>query len=152
MQNLFEISDRERVIERLSLLQLDAHPKWGTMNAHQMIVHLADPFRAALGEKETAPMKGIFGLSPFNKLISQLLPWPKGAPTSPEFIQGKGGTTPVDFEHDKRSLLLLIHRFIQEGQTSPQLSANPVFGRLSNREWGRLMWRHIDHHLRQFGL
>ncbi|MCB0713755.1 MAG: DUF1569 domain-containing protein [Ignavibacteriae bacterium] len=152
MENLFEISDRERVIERLSLLQLDAHPKWGTMTAHQMIVHVTDPFRAALGEKETVPLKKIFGLWPFNKLISQLLPWPKGAPTSPDFIQGKGGTAPADFEDDKRSLLLLIHRFIQEGQTPSQLTAHAVFGRLTNREWGRLMWRHIDHHLRQFGL
>ena len=77
------------------------------------------------------------------------MPWPKGAPTADEFIQGKKGTPPTDFEQDKQKLLLTIHRFASYAEP---FAPSPVFGPMSNRAWGRLMWRHIDHHLRQFGL
>ena len=80
-----------------------------------------------------------------------LASWPKGAPTAEEFIQGKKGTPPTNFERDKQALLLAIHRFANHPEEE-SLQPNPVFGKRSRRSWGRLIWRHTDHHLRQFGL
>jgi hypothetical protein len=121
------------------------------MNAHQMIVHLTDPLRVALGERHAAFRTSILSIWPMNKIVSQVMPWPKGAPTAPEFVQGIGGTTPTEFERDRQELSRALARFVEQGNAKP-FALSPVFGKLSNDEWARLMWRHFDHHLRQFGV
>lgn len=151
MKNLFSAKDKDELINRLSNLSRNHVPRWGKMNAHQVVVHMADPLRAALADRPVPLNPGIFNKWPINKLFSQYLPWPKGAPTAPEFIQGMKGSIPVEFEKDKQELILLIHRFSRH-QNSPPFPIQPTFGKLNNREWARLMWRHINHHLTQFGL
>jgi len=151
LKNLFDSKEREDLILRISKMKADMTPEWGKMNAHQTIVHLTDPLKAALGERPVQFEKSMFGVWPLNKLISQLLPWPKGAPTSQDFIQGMKGTKPVDFEKDLESLKETIICFSSQ-ERSVKFNMNPLFGKLSNDEWARTMWRHIDHHLRQFRL
>ncbi len=56
----------------------------------------------------------------------------------------------TEFEPDKQALLAVLGRF-SETPRRAVLAPSPVFGPLSRRGWGRLMWRHVDHHLRQFG-
>jgi len=150
MKNLFNDSDRDAIIARLSKVNPDTQRKWGTMNAHQMIVHLADPFRSALGERQVTMLDSPLRFFPINKLVSQIMPWPKGAPTAPGFVQGKQGSSPVEFEKDRHELLALLNRFSQ--QQTIKFSPNPTFGNLTSKEWARLMWRHMNHHLTQFGL
>lgn len=151
MKNLLNAADREALIARLQSLTPDKPRKWGTMDAAQVVPHLTDPLRVAIGDRAAQPMKSMFS----NPLVSALavwwMPWPKGAPTAEEFIQGKRGTSPTEFERDKQALLLTIHRFANHPEDLP-LHPSPVFGTLSRRAWGRLMWRHLDHHLRQFGV
>lgn len=151
MKNIFTTADRESLIARLELLRPDSPRRWGIMDASQVVAHMADPLRVAIGDRAAQPMKSVFS----NPLVSAMAvwwaPWPKGAPTAEEFIQGKKGTPPVEFERDKQVLLLAIHRFANHPENDA-FAPNPVFGKLSRRAWGRLMWRHVDHHLRQFGL
>lgn len=149
MKNLFDSKERDDLLSRISGMKADMIPAWGKMNAHQTIVHLTDPLKAALGERTVPFEKSMFGVWPVNKLISQFLPWPKGAPTNPNFIQGIKGTKPVEFEKDVESLKETINRFSAQDK-SVEFNLNPMFGKLSNDEWARTMWRHIDHHLRQF--
>lgn len=151
MKNLFNQTDTDALIQRLAYLTPHHTPKWGKMNAHQVIVHMADPLRCALGDRPVPLNPSIFSKWPINKLISQYLPWPKGAPTTPEFIQGMKGSQPVEFEKDKHELISWIHHFLQH-QNSKPFPIQPTFGELSNNEWARLMWRHINHHLIQFNL
>jgi Protein of unknown function (DUF1569) len=96
-------------------------------------------------------MRGPLALPGIAHAVVWIMPWPKGAPTTPRFLPGTGMTPSSAFEADKQALLAVLRRF---GETSPDraFAPNPVFGRLSRRGWGRLMWRHLDHHLRQFGL
>jgi hypothetical protein len=121
------------------------------MNADQIVPHLTDPLRVAIGDRTAQPMNSVFSKPIVSTLIVWWAPWPKGAPTADEFVQGKKGTPPVEFERDKQTLLLAIHRFANHAENE-EFRPSPVFGNLSRRGWGRLMWRHIDHHLRQFGL
>jgi hypothetical protein len=75
--------------------------------------------------------------------------WPKGVMTSPEVDAEKGGTRPAAFDGDVAELRELIDRFVaSDGRT---LEPHYVWGHMSRGEWGRYGYRHMDHHLRQFG-
>lgn len=149
MKNLLNIHNRESLIARIQLLSPEAPRRWGTMSAIQVVPHLTDPLRVAIGDRKAEPANGLFCKPLVSTFIVWWMPWPKGAPTADKFIQGKKGTPPAEFERDKQALLLAIHRFANH---SEPFQPSPVFGPLSRRAWGRLMYRHIDHHLRQFGL
>ncbi|MBK9335991.1 MAG: DUF1569 domain-containing protein [Lewinellaceae bacterium] len=151
MKNLLENADRDALIARLQNLRPNSQARWGVMTAGQIVPHLTDPLCVAIGDRPAQPMNSVFSNPVVSFLTVWWLPWPKSAPTAAEFIPGKGGTPPAEFERDKQALLLAIHRFAQYPEND-LFRPNPVFGRLSRRAWGRLMWRHIDHHLRQFGL
>jgi len=151
MKNFFNEKDRAALLKRLENMGPSGTPKWGKMNAHQAVVHLTDPFRAALGERMVPKVPGLFSKWPLNKLIVYILPWPKGAPTAPEFIQGVKGTPPETFEKDKKELFGYIEKFVS-GEKEMSFQPSPVFGKITNNDWGRLMWRHVNHHLKQFGL
>lgn len=151
MKNLLNTTDREAIIARLEKLSETHRPGWGKMTIQQVVPHLTDPLRVAIGDRQAALMPGIFNKFPINQLVVWWMPWPKAAPTAPEFLPGKGGTAPTEFLKDKQTLLLTIHRFANHA-SAHQFSPSPVFGNLSSKAWGRLMWRHLDHHLRQFGV
>ena len=84
---------------------------------------------------------------PFNAMAIYVLPWPHGFKGPREaFI-----TKPETWDSDRDALLTLIDRFCkkQDQQTWPE---HPVFGKLSGKDWAALSYRHLSHHLRQFGV
>ncbi|MCB0728998.1 MAG: DUF1569 domain-containing protein [Ignavibacteriae bacterium] len=151
MENLFDKKNREDILERLSKIKNNTEPKWGKMNSHQMIVHLSEPLRVALGDITVPLIESEYSNPPFNIQVSQTLPWPNNAPTIPEFDQFEKRMEIKDFDSDLNTLLELIDRFskLEDGDPIP---THPLFGYLTNEEWARTLWRHIDHHLNQFGL
>lgn len=60
MKSLTNRRDRSEVLSRLANVRPDAQAKWGTMSAHQMVCHLSDSLRAALGEKYISPSTSLF--------------------------------------------------------------------------------------------
>lgn len=148
MKNLLNYSDREAIVARLQTLSIQNQRKWGKLSIQELIPHLTDPLRVAMGEKSGNPQKSILYNTLLGKAMRDYLPWPKGAPTDPGFLPGTGGTAATEFNQDLQTLLLTIHRF---ATFSSPMADNPVFGRMTSEAWGRLMWRHLDHHLRQFG-
>ena len=151
MKNWFNPADAEALTVRLQRFTPDLRPRWGKMSPNEVLPHLADPFRTALGDKPVKPLGGPLSMPGISQLVLWVLPWPKGAPTAREYLPGTGMTSATDFEADRQTLLGLLRRFTDFPATS-SLAANPVFGPLSRRGWGRQAWRHIDHHLRQFGM
>jgi hypothetical protein len=75
--------------------------------------------------------------------------WPKGIATRPEVDQQRGGTRPEVFARDRARVVELIRRFVQ---ADAPFGRHPIFGAMRREDW--LIWgyRHVDHHLRQFGL
>ena len=69
------------------------------------------------------------------------------SPTDPGFIV----TGPRDFVSEKARLTALVNRFCDAGSAAADGRVHSFLGRLSGEEWGRMMWKHLDHHLRQFG-
>lgn len=151
MSTVFDPSAAGALAARLHRLTPDADARWGRMTPHQAVVHLADSFRMSLGELETSlpsmgPLKYVLRFAAF----TLPLPWPKGVKTAPELDTSSGvGTPPGDFAADLAGLEELLERFIaSDGDLPP----HPIWGRMSRGMAGRYAWRHVDHHLRQFGV
>jgi hypothetical protein len=84
---------------------------------------------------------------PLRRLIIHWLPWPQGkAQAPPELFT----TKPVTLDGDRETLRVLIERFARAAPEDPW-PHHPKFGAMSGRDWGVLAYRHLDHHLRQFG-
>jgi len=120
------------------------------MSVDQMVCHLSDAYRVALGEMAVSPATGLFQRTVMKWAALKLpMPWPHGAPTRPEIEQGSGGTPPTEFERDRTELLDWHARFCDtEGRLTV---AHPIFGSMTAEEWLRWGYLHTDHHLRQFG-
>ena len=151
MKLLNDPNCKQEILERLQRVRPDSPRRWGKMNAAQMICHLSDSFLGVMGEKpaEIAPGYPVRKLVKFVALYVPL-PWPKGVPTRPEFDQEIGGTPPADFAGDLRQLQMLIERYTERPRKF-QFPPHPIFLKMSEWEWMRWGYAHMDHHLRQFG-
>jgi hypothetical protein len=137
---------REELMRRLERITPLTRPKWGGLDAPRMLCHLGDTLAMALGELAAQPMnRKAFHHFPLKHLIIYALPFPKGAPTSPELLS----TAPQNFDADRRRVVECINRLAAAPTANgPE---HPLFGPLTNEEWNVLQWKHINHHLRQFG-
>ena len=152
MASVLNRTERDTFEARVGRLRPDSGRQWGRMTPHQAICHLSDAFRMSLNERPAVPVAGAF--KPVIRVVALWLPlpWPRGRiQTVPEAEQGKGGTPPVDFDRDRRELLELIKRFCEAGPDR-LCSTHPIFGPMSVRDWKRWGYRHLDHHLKQFGV
>jgi len=148
MKNLFDAAVYAETRERLSRLQPDAQRVWGKMTVAQMLAHCRKAFRVPLSE--TQPPK----LYPFaligwlmKKKLYDDVPWKRGLPTAPAFII----KDERDFEREKDGLLALVQQFHEAGPEKAARIIHPVFGRFTGEQWGKAMYKHLDHHLQQFG-
>jgi len=144
---VLDATDREALLRRVAALPREAPARWGRFTASAMVCHLIESSRMALGELVPKPRgRRAFRTFPLKHLLLYVLPWPKGAPTAPELLAG----TPGDLARDRAALCALVTR-VGTGPRDGMGPAHPLFGPLTRREWGSLMHRHVDHHLRQFG-
>lgn len=151
MKTLAREPDRAALLQRIGRLKADTPGCWGKMSAPQMIRHLADAFRMALGERAVADVS-TFRDRTLIKVIALYLPapWPRGIHTVRELDQGAGcGTCPGVFTADIAVVRDLMQRMAGPRAAWPR---HPIFGRMSRRAWLRWGYLHVDHHLRQFGL
>jgi len=145
---------QDELQERFAGLRSDSPRRWGRMTAHQMVCHCTDAFRNLLGERPVAPSVPSHPVrARMLKWLALYAPtqWPRGMKTRPEADQEQGGTPPDEFQRDVKKLNLACERF---AKNLAIVSARPhfLFGKLSEREWARWAYLHLDHHLRQFGL
>ena len=150
MKTLSDAACLNEIVNRLGNMRADSPRRWGRMNAHQMICHLADSLRAVMGRRHVSPAEKQYG--PLMKWAALRLPmkWPRGVPTRPEVDQEKSGTAPAVFDADLRDLLALTEEFVRQPR-SFTLGPHPIFGEMTEAEWMRWAYLHADHHLRQFG-
>jgi hypothetical protein len=147
MPSLFDAERRHEVLERIGRLAPDRKPRWGRFTAPEMVCHVSCDLRHGLGELATGPPTGLLAHAPFNWLAIHVVPWPKGRGKSPpEFL----ATRPTTWQADVSRLRDLIGRFADRGPAG-KWPASRVFGRISGRSWGVMLYKHLDHHLRQFG-
>lgn len=146
--SLYRSADRSALLGRLRRLPPDARAQWGKMDAAQMLAHCSVPVRVALGEVHIK--RGLIGLL-FGRMAKKKLtgeqPFGNNLPTNPEFVVADRR----DFVHERDALAELLERFAVAGAAGRLELQHPFFGPLTPAEWDVLMWKHVDHHLRQFG-
>jgi hypothetical protein len=150
MKTMARAQDKEEIVRRLRTLRADSARRWGRMSAHQMICHLSDSFLAVTGQRDVSPASGPLQRTVI-KWIALYAPfdWPQGVPTRPEVDQEAGGTKPSTFAADVTQLEMLVELITtRKGCFGP---SHPIFGNMSNTDWMRWAYLHMDHHLRQFG-
>jgi hypothetical protein len=147
MKTLWDTTARKELCERLGRLTPAAARRWGTMSAPQMVAHLNDAMRMAIGDMPVAPRNLPLRFTPIKQLVIYCLPFPKGAPTAPELVS----RIPADWPTECATLLTLMDRFAQRDRGGPWPD-HPAFGKLTSKAWGVLAYRHVDHHLKQFGV
>ncbi len=145
MPTLLNPRDREAILERLHRLQPASTPRWGRLSAPTLLCHLADQLRVGLGDvpvrrTDTLPRRTIFK---WLVVYTPLRPPPGKIETAPEML----ATAPTTWENDLAQVEALVGRLA----TTPTAAPHPFFGPLTHEGWGRLAWKHLDHHLRQFG-
>ncbi len=149
MTNIFDRQDNLEILERLGKLTPESRPLWGKMTVSQMLAHCQKPIDVLTGKLQ---LKGgllgfLFGKMAKNNFLKSL-GFSKNSPTHPLFkIKGE-----PDFETEKQLLISQVTLLGQLGDESVAIDKHPFFGPMTNEEWGKLMYIHLDHHLKQFNV
>ena len=139
---------RREMLDRLGRLSPDARPRWGKMNATQMLAHLVDWMAMADGSLTTARIrKAGLHLPVLKQIAIYLLPFPKNVMTAPELKRRQ----PQDWSLELEAVRQSLARF-DALATRADWPHHPVFGRMTTRAWCVFAYRHTDHHFRQFGI
>ena len=148
--NFLNPNTQAAVIARFQALTPTSPRQWGQMTAGQMLVHCADQLRVSCGEKQITSLRIPGFLKPFVKwfFVTRLQEFKPNMRTIKELDAKAGMTPPTTFEADRQMLFALLD---PAGYSSAGVE-HPVFGHLSREEFGRVTWKHLEHHLRQFGL
>lgn len=148
MKNIMDLKAYQEITGRIKLLPSTHTARWGKMSLPQMLVHCTTQLKMAVGEVTFQPQGSFFLRTALGKWIALGdIPWPKGSQTPSEMNVLKHNRVYTDIEIEKKELL----RYLEKVNGSSSLSPHPFFGTLTKTEWGKLIYKHLDHHLRQFG-
>ncbi|MEZ5291254.1 MAG: DUF1569 domain-containing protein [Vicinamibacterales bacterium] len=146
MATIWNHPARTALVMRAGALTPGHRARWGQFGVSGMVAHLNDSMRMALGDLTVhAKAPSILRWAPVRYLVIHLLPMPKSAPTAPELLARTSG---ADLARELETFVALLARF--DGRVS-LAATHPVFGRMTSDDWGALIHKHTDHHLRQFG-
>ena len=149
-KSVFDPRAHEALVARLDTLAPDAQRRWGRMTAAQAVCHLSDSLKVVLGDRPLPPRPLNLKRRAMRFAAFTLpIPWPKGVQTSAAIDADRGGTPPGDFAEDVGELKTLLARMA--ATDGRDLAPHHVWGSMGRSEWGRYIYRHVDHHLRQFG-
>ena len=151
MKTLARAADKIELLRRLRDVRPDSTRRWGRMSAPQMVCHLGDALLMALGRKEVSDVPGILNRTVV-KWVALYAPlrWPPGIVTRPEIDQEVTGTRPCDFTTDVKEVAAFV-ALMTAPKTDFAWPSHPIFGKMTESDWLRWGYLHMDHHLRQFG-
>jgi hypothetical protein len=150
MRNLYEAARVEEVKTRIAQLRPDSQRQWGKMTAAQALAHCSGAMEMAMGDVRPQGMflGGIIGRVIKPMVFKDEGPLRKNSPTIKELAI----TDDRDLGKERERLCGLIDRFVAIGPKGCTTHPHSFFGRLTPDEWSALMYKHLDHHLRQFGV
>lgn len=148
MKNLFQQETVDEVIARIDKLQPAAQRQWGKMEVPQMMAHCSRALDMATGTLILPRLLIGRIIGPFVKPIyTNEKPFARSNPTDKKLVV----SDQRDFAHEQQQLKQKVQQFYQGGEEQCTRHPHPFFGALTPQEWSRGMYKHLDHHLRQFG-
>lgn len=148
-KTLADSAARDALLRRIESLTPETPALWGRMCADEMLAHVVAGMRMAYGEFETKQYLTPFRYWPLKYLFIYAVPFPRGA-RAPRELVTRNRVAP-EWDANMTRLRELITRFPEHARETQEWAVHPIFGTLSGNAWGALGWRHLDHHLRQFG-
>lgn len=150
MNTIFDKSTRENLMSRIEQINGDKEAKWGKMNVFQMLRHNTYWNGWILGTEDhlykQAFIGRIFGKIALKRMIKNEKPFDKNIPTSDQF---KPNELRGDLESEKLRWISLVKAY--ENYNNPNF-IHDFFGTMTKEQIGILVYKHTDHHLRQFGI
>jgi hypothetical protein len=146
MKSIYDKAENAQIITRIESLTPSSKAIWGKMSVDQMMKHTNDAMIVAFGEKTLKInfLMRFLGRMMKNKVFNS--EFQKNSPTAPEFIYKEN----FNFETVQIELIDNFSRFAS-GHEAIKVTDHPFWGKMTFEDWDKLMWNHMDHHLRQFG-
>lgn len=150
MQSIFQPDTIRQLKSRINKLNSDSKAQWGKMNIYQMLRHCVENESMLLREKSFRRLfiGRLFGKLALNANIKDDKPLDKNGPTHPDLKIGGNG----DVEEQKTKWLSLLDKYPSMLASDYEGFIHPFFGKMSSEQVSKFAWKHIDHHLRQFGV
>jgi hypothetical protein len=151
LPNIFHKDIAEGIIARINHLTPETQRKWGTMDVSQMLAHCCVTYEY-IYEPDKFPKPGfMLGLvlkTVVKKAVTNEKSYKHNLRTGPDFIVKEE----KNFEYEKKRLIDFINRVQQEGETKFDGKISHSFGKLDKKAWNNMFYKHLDHHLTQFGV
>lgn len=151
MKNIFNIENTQELKNRINKLNKNSNPQWGKMSASQMLAHCNVAYEMTYDTskfKKPKGLKKVFLKHILKPFVVGNKPFKKNGQTAPEFrIKDE-----KNFESEKQRMFDYIDKTQQLGANHFEGKENLSFGNLTSNEWNNLFYKHLNHHLNQFGV
>ena len=150
LPNIFTKSVADSVIQRINNLTPTTQGLWGKMAVAQMLAHCCVTYEMLYENNHPKPNGFVrFMLKMFVKdTVVNEKPYKKNSRTAPAFLI----TEAKKFDDEKTRLINYIKKTQALGENHFDNKASHSFGNLTKTEWNNMFYKHLDHHLMQFGV
>lgn len=150
MKNIFLKEVSNELISRINNLSKDSQPLWGKMSVSQMLAHCCVTYEMVYSDKYQRPNAfSRFLLKTFvKKIVVSEKPYSKNGRTAPQFLI----TSEKEFDNEKKRLVDYIIKTQQLGDDYFNGKESHSFGKMNSKEWNNSFFKHLNHHLNQFGV
>jgi hypothetical protein len=150
LPNIFTPEVSGQIIQRINQLTPESQPTWGKMSVSQMLAHCCVTYEMIYENKHPKPnfFMGLILKYLVKERVVNDMPSKKNSPTAPQFIM----SDQKDFEAEKKRLVDFISKTQQLGEQHFDQKESHSFGVLNKTEWNNMFYKHLDHHLTQFGV
>ncbi|HTA63341.1 MAG TPA: DUF1569 domain-containing protein [Bacteroidia bacterium] len=149
MKTIFDKEAYNEISTRLNNLKSESKAQWGIMKPAQMMAHCGEALKTASGEVKRPRIFIGYILGPvFKNMMTNDVPYKHSIRTDPHFII----SDERDFATEKEKLSTALKHFSEGGEKNATTHTHPFFGDFKQKDWGVIVYKHLDHHLKQFGL
>jgi len=146
--DFYQQSNYESLLKRIHELKVDSPKQWGKMNPSQMLHHLNLAIGSGLGFYTLEDVSSIMSRNIVKPVLLNVLKRMPIDARTPRTLVVKDD---LDFETEKKQLLEILEEAFKT-QTDKDWHPHTLLGKMTRKQWGKLIMIHVNHHLVQFGL
>jgi hypothetical protein len=151
LPNIFTKEVSDDFIDRINKLTPESKRQWGKMDVSRMLAHCCVTYEMVYEpdkHPKPNPMMGVILKLFIRKVVTSEKPFKKNSATAPAFIM----TSDKDFETERKRLIDFIQKTQELGEGEFDGKRSVSFGVLNKTEWSNMFYKHLNHHLSQFGV